>query len=161
MKEQPEWCVHYVGMWKNDACEKDHVYVDVMRPLTDEEQTELDERQRGEYPVENPATYAMMKRLPCFSDQRSQIKTCPDQRFPTPGEIAEREEMIRKELVGYAAARTTIVNQLKARGELKRNTGGVIECPVCGGVLHFSIAGAYNGHIHGKCETEGCLSWME
>jgi len=36
----------------------------------------------------------------------------------------------------------------------------VIECPMCKGRLHLSQA-ACNGHVHGKCETEGCVSWME
>lgn len=36
----------------------------------------------------------------------------------------------------------------------------VIECPACKGRLHLSQA-AYNGHVWGKCETEGCVSWME
>ena len=39
----------------------------------------------------------------------------------------------------------------------KRET---IECPVCKGRLHLSQA-ACNGHVHGKCETPGCVSWME
>lgn len=37
---------------------------------------------------------------------------------------------------------------------------GVIECPKCKGKLHLSQA-AYNGHVWGKCETEGCVSWMQ
>lgn len=36
----------------------------------------------------------------------------------------------------------------------------VIECPECKGKLHLSQS-AYNGHVHGKCETEGCVAWME
>lgn len=36
----------------------------------------------------------------------------------------------------------------------------VIECPICRGKLHLSQS-SYNGHVHGKCETEGCVSWME
>lgn len=36
----------------------------------------------------------------------------------------------------------------------------VIECPVCKGRLHLSQA-AYNGHVHGQCETAGCVNWME
>ena len=36
----------------------------------------------------------------------------------------------------------------------------VIECPACKGKLHLSQA-ASNGHVWGKCETEGCASWME
>lgn len=36
----------------------------------------------------------------------------------------------------------------------------VIECPKCKGKLHLRQSG-YNGHVHGQCETEGCVSWME
>lgn len=36
----------------------------------------------------------------------------------------------------------------------------VVECPACKGKLHLSISG-YNGHVHGQCETENCVSWME
>lgn len=45
----------------------------------------------------------------------------------------------------------------------KKNRVGkeeVVECPACKGKLHLSQS-AYNGHVWGKCETEGCLSWME
>jgi len=40
--------------------------------------------------------------------------------------------------------------------------GGVIDCPVCKakGSLGFVRAGI-NGHIHAKCRTENCVSWME
>ena len=34
-------------------------------------------------------------------------------------------------------------------------------CPICNsGSLHYSIA-ASNGHIHARCDTEKCISWME
>ncbi len=36
----------------------------------------------------------------------------------------------------------------------------VIECPMCKGRLHLSQS-SYNGHVHGKCETADCVSWME
>jgi hypothetical protein len=36
----------------------------------------------------------------------------------------------------------------------------VIECPACKGRLHLSQS-SYNGHVHGHCETPGCVSWME
>jgi hypothetical protein len=35
-----------------------------------------------------------------------------------------------------------------------------VECPVCKGRLHLSQS-AYNGHVWGKCETEGCVAWMQ
>lgn len=36
------------------------------------------------------------------------------------------------------------------------------DCPVCceSNVLQFTRSG-YNGHIHAKCATDGCVSWME
>lgn len=40
------------------------------------------------------------------------------------------------------------------------NRHGVVECPICKGRLHLSQA-AYNGHVHGACETPGCVEWME
>lgn len=36
----------------------------------------------------------------------------------------------------------------------------IIECPACKGKLHLSQA-ASNGHVWGRCETKGCVSWME
>ena len=46
---------------------------------------------------------------------------------------------------------------------LKKGNGGSSQmpCPTgCGGTLHYTVA-SYNGHMHAKCETEGCASWME
>ena len=41
-----------------------------------------------------------------------------------------------------------------------KSASEVVECPACNGKLHLSIS-SYNGHVHGKCETAGCVSWME
>lgn len=46
------------------------------------------------------------------------------------------------------------------RKKLPRGKAEVIECPACNGRLHLSQA-ACNGHVHGHCETAGCVSWME
>lgn len=40
----------------------------------------------------------------------------------------------------------------------RRNIREVIPCPCCRGSLTFSVSS--NGHIWGKCATEGCLEWM-
>lgn len=37
---------------------------------------------------------------------------------------------------------------------------GIYKCPLCGKKLHVSIAGC-NGHVHGGCETDGCLAWAQ
>lgn len=39
-------------------------------------------------------------------------------------------------------------------------TAGVIECPACHGRLHWGRART-NGHVHARCETAGCLAWMQ
>lgn len=37
---------------------------------------------------------------------------------------------------------------------------GTIECPVCKGRLAWA-RDSHNGHLHGQCETDGCLRWMQ
>ena len=37
---------------------------------------------------------------------------------------------------------------------------GTIECPTCKGRLAWA-RDSHNGHLHGECETEGCLRWMQ
>jgi hypothetical protein len=52
---------------------------------------------------------------------------------------------------------------LKARREILKlkMAEGSITCPKCGGTLRFSVAINYNNHVHGRCETSDCLTWME
>lgn len=61
-----------------------------------------------------------------------------------------------------AINRMTVVGPVVAEWREKPPIGKaeVIECPVCKGRLHLSQS-AYNGHVHGHCETVGCVSWME
>ncbi len=37
---------------------------------------------------------------------------------------------------------------------------GTIECPTCKGRLVWA-RDSHNGHLHGQCETDGCLRWMQ
>ena len=46
------------------------------------------------------------------------------------------------------------------RKKAPRGKAEVIDCPACNGRLHLNQS-SYNGHVHGQCETEGCVSWME
>lgn len=41
----------------------------------------------------------------------------------------------------------------------KPGTAGETECPVCKGTLVWRMAS--NKHIHARCETVGCVAWME
>ncbi len=38
---------------------------------------------------------------------------------------------------------------------------GVVECPKCKGKLQWRRAVGYNNHVHARCDTPDCLSWME
>ena len=59
-------------------------------------------------------------------------------------------------------ARHAAKDDAKAKGYGKGHGGyGSITCPACGtGTLRYSVA-SYNGHMHGKCSTQGCVAWME
>lgn len=61
-----------------------------------------------------------------------------------------------------AMHRMTVVMPVVAEWRKKPPKGKaeVIECPMCKGKLHLSQS-SYNGHVHGQCETKGCVSWME
>jgi hypothetical protein len=48
----------------------------------------------------------------------------------------------------------------KWRKKLPIGKQEIIECPECKGRLHLSQAGG-NGHVHARCETDGCVAWME
>lgn len=105
--------------------------------------------------------------LPCIIGARQDYNPlgakCTKCDMPTAEELAAEEEEIEKRCQELGKARQAIVAHLG--GPWKRGTAGasgVIDCPVCGGkqTLRFSRAG-YNGHIHAKCKTEKCVSWME
>ena len=101
--------------------------------------------------------------LPCFKDRNPLGATCDKCSFRTPEEVAALEAEQRKQFERIGTARAAIVAALG--GPWKKGTAGAmgsLDCPVCGTVagLHFSRAG-YNGHIHARCETTGCVSWME
>lgn len=99
---------------------------------------------------------------PCFLDEKGRSKPdavhCPKLRRPTTEEIAlhkgwldQRFKIMGEVMVGTAPWRKA------HEGQSARE---VVECPACKGKLHLSIT-AHNGHVHGRCETEGCVDWME
>jgi hypothetical protein len=99
---------------------------------------------------------------PCFLDETgaSKADALPCERLlrPTAHEIAAHEKWAegRHGLLGK------VMKDIQPWREAHKgmSTRDVVVCPACSGRLHLSIA-AYNGHVHGRCETEGCVSWME
>lgn len=58
-----------------------------------------------------------------------------------------------------AAATALAAIQEHAAGQ--RGIANVIPCPACGtGQLHYSVARS-NGHIHARCSTPGCVTFMQ
>lgn len=91
-------------------------------------------------------------------------------------------EEVSKKIDPIMVARKAILQDLKQRASAKDSTvkpldpkdehrwykpqdnyysgQGKTACPICSGELRYSRAG-YNGHVHAKCSTDGCVAWME
>ena len=81
--------------------------------------------------------------------------------FPTLAEQEEEDRKDRERLENIGKARKAIVEACGGPWKKgKPSILGAITCPVCGGHLNYRRAG-YNGHIHARCKTDGCVSWME
>lgn len=112
--------------------------------------------------------YATMRevnfdRRPCFLDKKTgksepDAMPCQFLRRPTTEEIALHEEWIEKRMDRMRIVQVGIADWRKAHKG--KSASEVVECPACKGRLHLSIS-SYNGRVHGKCETAGCVSWME
>lgn len=136
------WCVHYRS------------------PHVVPEQPELETCEAGvPFSRWRPTTFGVR---PCFLDEHGRSKAgalpCEHLRRPTDEEIAAHEDWVdrRSDLMRI------VMLGIKPWRDTHRGTraSGVVECPACKGLLRLSIA-ASNGHIHGSCETAGCVSWME
>ncbi len=99
---------------------------------------------------------------PCFLTERGESKPdaapCEHLRRPTSTEIEQHEKWLDEHLKKMADVMAAIAPWRKQHKG--KNFAEVVECPACKGRLHLSIA-AYNSHVHGRCETAGCVSWME
>lgn len=86
-------------------------------------------------------------------------KPCPFYEEPTDEQVqADREKTEAGMNRVFAAIRVAGEWRVKPKPATDRRE--VVECPVCKGRLHLSQS-SYNGHVHGRCETDGCVSWME
>jgi len=98
-----------------------------------------------------------MARKPCFKEQNSCI-TCDNFCEPTDQEIAEEEAWIDKKIEEMRLV-SPFIKSLKDKHR-QQGGFGTDKCPICGNKLHWKIS-SYNAHMHGTCETDGCLNWME
>lgn len=77
---------------------------------------------------------------------------------PTDEEVKAHQDAITEHAKKFAMTLPLIARIKKEHKGT--NWYGFEVCPACNGKLHMRHA-AYNGHVWGNCETEGCLSWME
>lgn len=145
---RPDSCVHYTGALnpRSPTCKEGVNYRKLVGGTID----------------------GWVTRLPCMPMElrgEGQKAVCPKFRAPTPEEIAadkrETDEAVKKMMVAYTGK---VREWREAQKWSKKNpvsATGKVSCEACGtGEIHLSMSG-YNGHIWGKCTTDGCVSWME
>ena len=98
---------------------------------------------------------------PCFLDDNGHSQPdavhCAHLRRPTSEEIAAFEQWLEQNRKNIGIVNAGIADWRKAHQG--QSASEVVECPVCKGRLHLSIF--YNGHVRCRCETEGCVAWVE
>lgn len=99
---------------------------------------------------------------PCYCDRYDEARPgCDLVSIPTMAERDEEDREINVRIANIGKARQAIVSACGGPWRKgKPSILGAITCPVCNGHLDYSQAG-YNGHIHAKCKTKGCVSWVE
>lgn len=75
-------------------------------------------------------------------------------------EHAEKRADAFEEAMERMSVVMPVVSKWRVQPKPEHDRREVMECPKCKGKIHLSQS-SYNGHVHGHCETEGCVSWME
>lgn len=103
--------------------------------------------------------FGWVKRLPCMpkpaDEDRSRVVACSLREFPTEKEVEAQE----READESMALTTAAIKLCRADAGGKRGVAGDVECPKCTARLHYTVA-KVNGHLWGRCSTDGCLAWM-
>jgi hypothetical protein len=118
--------------------------------------------EQDERPVHGRGTYIKAGEpsvLTPFDRRGEKAIPCAFREEPTDDEIqADRREA--DAWFDKSVAAIKVAGEWRVRPKPATDRREVVECPICKGRLHLSQS-AYNGHVHGHCETEGCVSWME
>jgi len=146
---RPGTCKHYNGSFHNKTCDAGICYRDVT-PEPDR--------------IDGSALRLPCRAISAFGLSPSQMEEfnkrgkCNKYEEPTQDELDERDTIMEGHMKRMMLTLPLIA---KIKGKYDGNDWcGIETCPACGGSLHMSHS-SYNGHVHGKCEIEGCLSWME
>ncbi len=128
-------CIHFNGIM-NETCEAGIDY----------------ERFRKQSTPDKPVGF------PCLRNCEN-APACEKREWPSEEYIKSQLDEIEQSTERHRKAGAVVADfRERNRGKSAQQT---LQCPACGtGELHLSIT-AYNGHVWGKCTTEGCLAWME
>ena len=95
--------------------------------------------------------------MPCLGESPEAIAKCSKYEAWTDEELAAREAEIDGLIKRMGKIRAAIIASIENTGQWS----GAIPCPSCAtGTVKYSRAHS-NGHVHARCSTEGCASWME
>jgi hypothetical protein len=94
-------------------------------------------------------------RMPCFSGNWA--VRCLHYCEPTQEDLDAQDEEWTQRVEAMARV-TPVVNQWRSEPPVDKSE--VVECPLCNGWLHL-VQSCMNGRVHGRCETAGCVSWLE
>lgn len=97
-----------------------------------------------------------LSRMPCIGENSDARTRCPQYSGRSPEELAEEERELELHLDRIRGAMVAIREATKGR----RGLQGKIVCPSCSKPLHYSVA-RVNGHVHARCETEHCVSFLQ
>jgi hypothetical protein len=89
-------------------------------------------------------------RIPC---RKGGDGACYRRDFPSAAEVEAFEREFEQAFEGTCVAKAEILDKaVEGRA--------TIACPVCGAEMHGRVARG-NGHVAGRCSTEGCLAFIE
>jgi hypothetical protein len=174
-------CIHYAGFFDKKAPMQRRTQCDVGVNYADvERKVEYSYNFEGE-----DIKYHGKTAHPCFKNLQGIAPRCAKCHYPTPEEIKAHRTEIDSYIDRVGVARKAILDELQRRFDIGHPSveriawpsrdsmchekglkdfivgAGTMRCPICGtGTLGYSRAG-YNGHIHAKCSTNGCVAWME
>lgn len=133
---RPDTCIHFNGIL-NECCDQKVNY------------SELSGGER----------FGMWMKIPCLPSKTpaAQPVTCPKHQLPSAEEIAAHRAHQAEQVAKHLKV-MPVVNAWRKQG--KQGKQAVITCPACGGKLQL-YQSARNGHVHGSCETDGCVQWVE
>lgn len=87
------------------------------------------------------------------------VITCPHREEPTDDQV----QAYRRDQAAWlpkATAALRLAAEWRVVPKPEQDRAEVVECPICNGKLHL-YQSSRSGHTSGKCETDGCVSWLE